>query len=459
MVEHATRAYAMTKTATIPGTRDLLLQIGYRESTIPDILSALSALCLEIDFEAIKLAVTSAAEDRDTHRLIDALKELMVRLEQKGYYRPDFPAPLIRLLVNGLDMRGEDIFALLENARMTEAEKQKEREVLASCAAITQLGYILLSGLVPEVRAANAGPHVFTLIDSFSEGSEIFVDFSIESIREIDVERNYGWHDGFYSLTRDAASSLDEETYSFLKEYYACFQVTSGIGLSYTIHNNIGIAYERMGMAEQAIEAFQEALRFNPEYNEVRNNLAVSLSSTGRSDEAVELLNEALRRFPDYAEARSNLGNIFAGRGHYDEAIRELKEAIRLDPGFAGAHNNLGHIHAEQKRSEEAIQEFREAIRLDPHHLLARKNLGTICIEAERYQEAIREFEEVLRLDPESTEAHYGLGLASYRLGRFDRAVHAWARAVFLDPDLLEEVPDAFILKVRQGVLRLKART
>lgn len=116
---------------------------------------------------------------------------------------------------------------------------------------------------------------------------------------------------------------------------------------------------------------------------------------------------------------------MYAGSGRYEEAIKELGEAIRLNPGYAVARNNLGNIYALQNR----------------------------------LMEALREFNEVLRLDPEFPEAYQGIGSVYYSLGSYDKSASAWAQAVYFDPRLLECVPEKLLLKVRQGVSRLRGRT
>jgi len=46
-------------------------------------------------------------------------------------------------------------------------EKLKEMEFLASCASYYQLGYILLKCIVPDVKAASSGEHVFLVMRVF----------------------------------------------------------------------------------------------------------------------------------------------------------------------------------------------------------------------------------------------------------------------------------------------------
>ncbi len=395
--------------------RHTLARIGYPEKSINEIEQELDTLFSEIGFNRFKQAASSA---KDAAALIASLKELMLFLENKGFYRPDFPVWLIKLLVNGLNIKNEDIFALIDRADIPHEKKRKEQEFLASCAAITQLGYILMRCLVSEVKAASSGPHVFLIIEGFSHDSMIFVDFSIGSIKEIDKGR-YGIKDNSYFLKHTAG--LDEETAALLTEYYSFFQVTCGIGMSHNIHNNLGIAYEGLGMYEKAIEELHEAQKLDPGYIEVHNNLAVCYDKIGMIKEAISELCEALRLNPEYPEAHSNLGNIHTKLGNYEEAIRELMEALRLKPDDPVAHNNLGHVYALIDKNDEAIKEFQKA----------------------------------LELDPEFPEAYHGIGSVYYDIGRFDRAAQAWVMAVHLEPRLLECVPDKLMLKVRQGVSRL----
>lgn len=445
----------MTRTTSSPEIEKLLIRLGYHETGINNILQELDTLFKDIDFDKLRQAACSAQEAKDTPGLINILKDLMLILENKGYYRPDFPTKLIKLLVNGLNHRNEDIFTILDKAIIPAEEKRKEKEFLASCAAITQLGYILLNSMVLEVKAASAGPHVFIIIDGLSS-SVIFADFSIGSILKIDILR-YDRKENCYYLKNTA--DLDGETSGLLRKYYTFFLATAGTGLSHNIHNNLGIAYDRIGRYTEAVEELKEALRLAPAYVEARNNLAVAYDNMGRYDDALMELQQAVRLNPEYTEAHGNLGNLYARSGRYEEAVQELKEALRLNPGYAAAHNNLGNIYALQKRNKEAIEEFQEALRLDPDYAPAHNNLGSTYAELGRYEEALREFQETLRLEPEFPEAYQGMGSVYYSLGSYDRAINAWVRAVYLNPELFECVPEKLILKVRQGVSRLGGRT
>lgn len=429
---------------------ELLLRLGYHEDYIQDIMEELDSLLNDIGFDEIKNNANNVINSGDASELISILKELMKSLENKGIYRPDFPAKLIKLLVNGLNLRNEDIFVVLDNSSLSGEEIKKEQEFLASCAAITQLGYILLYRLIGEVKAASSGEHVFILIDHFTPDSVIFVDFSIDSIIEIDAMQ-YEKEENNYRLKVPAS---DDETSKHIAQYYSYFHAASGIGLSHNIHNNIGIAYDKVGLHKEAISEYNEALRLDPAYVEVLNNLADSYHRMGLVDKAIEMLKEAISSRPGYLEAHCNLGSIYASSGRFEEALAEFNIALSINHGNALVHNDLGNLYIEQEKFPEAIIAFQEAIRLDPEYLPARSNLGLLYSRQGRHEDALGEFIEVLKRDPEHIEALCGIGGAYYELGSFDKSTQAWIRAVYLAPELIECVPEKLLLKVKRGISR-----
>lgn len=433
-----------------------LHDLVYPVNFIEDISAQLNKLFKDIDFDSIKQRASQAARVEDTDGFIKSLKDLMFLLEGKSIYRPDAPIHLVKQLVNGLNINNEDIFYIIARAKIPMEEKLKEMEFLASCAAITQLGYILLKCLVSEVKAASSGEHVFLVIDSFRADSKIFVDFSIDSIKEVNVSL-YDVIGNNWKLKKDQnLSALDTETAQYLTEYYSFFQLTSGIGLNHNIHNNLGLAYDKIGMFEKAIQELHEALHLDPGYIEVHNNLGVTYYKMGLIDEAEKELKEATRLNPKYLEAHCNLGNIYACTGKLEEALFELNEAIRINPEYAPAHNSLAEIYALQKRSTEAINEFREALRIDPSYPAAHTNIGNFFLESGKYDEAIKEFQSALDTDPDFADALYGMGLSFYELKSYEKASQAFIKAVYTSPELLDCVPDNLILKVKQGVSRLR---
>ncbi len=437
--------------------REILRNIEYHEGVIQEIIDEITILIKEMDTDLIKKETDSAIRNKDNARLIDFLSKIMVFLEKKGVYRPDIPGRLPKLLVNALNQGNENIFSILKKADIPDEIKKKEAEFLVSCSTITQIGYILINYLVSEVKVCNAGSHVFLIIDCFSSDTVLFIDISIESIREINIKQMYNQKGDFYFLKDKAEiQELDHEIYQLLINYYSFFQITTKSGLSYIILNNLGIVYDTIGRSDMAIAHIKAALRLNPKYIEAHNNLAIMYHKTGCSIDAIARLQKVLVYNPEYSQGYCNLGYIYADLNRDDEAITQINEAIKYDPDLALAHNLLGNIYAEQNRSHEAVAEFQEALKINPDYSHARNNLGHVFYELGRHEEAVKEFQEAIRLDPQFIEAHQGIGSALYDMGKYDKAAHSWAKAVYLKPELMKSVPETIKLKVTMSLSRLK---
>ena len=81
---------------------------------------------------------------------------------------------------------------------------------------------------------------------------------------------------------------------------------------------------EQLKRNDEAFDTYLELSREYPELAEVQNNLGVMLAAQGRMDEARQAFENALRNNPDYAIAHENLGDILMhlAQRSYDKAIR-----------------------------------------------------------------------------------------------------------------------------------------
>ncbi|MEE9613972.1 MAG: tetratricopeptide repeat protein [Thermodesulfobacteriota bacterium] len=140
-----------------------------------------------------------------------------------------------------------------------------------------------------------------------------------------------------------------------------------------TVHDGLGLAYQRMGRAGDALREFEEAVALGPGYAGIHNNLGILYFELGRMDDAVREFEAAVRLVPGFAEAHNNLAGIYYVQGRLDEAIEEYREALRLSPGYAEIHYNLAIVYKKKGLTEEAAREIEALLQIRPDHEEAKR--------------------------------------------------------------------------------------
>ncbi len=106
-----------------------------------------------------------------------------------------------------------------------------------------------------------------------------------------------------------------EET-AFFKNTRTLFQhALDSDGDNFFAHNNLGVAYDREGLLEQAGHHFKESVRLHPTYPEALNNYGSYLARIQRLSEAVDYFKYALDIQPSHITAQNNLQEAYRVMG------------------------------------------------------------------------------------------------------------------------------------------------
>jgi tetratricopeptide (TPR) repeat protein len=119
--------------------------------------------------------------------------------------------------------------------------------------------------------------------------------------------------------------------------------------------NKTGIAYHQLVQLEQARKAYQQAIKFKPDYMEAINNLGTVYYAEKSFRRAISYYQRAIKLAPDDPRAASiymNLGTAFFARKQYDNCTKANEKAIELDPEVFERHGNYG-IMLEERNVEE----------------------------------------------------------------------------------------------------------
>ena len=109
----------------------------------------------------------------------------------------------------------------------------------------------------------------------------------------------------------------------------------------------LGVALRNAGQYDRAFEAFDAALRLDPDNTDAAVELARAAALSGqRLDRAQELLARYLRQVPPgdgaaLADGHLGLGAVLERRRARERARSEYQEALHLDPESAAARNAL----------------------------------------------------------------------------------------------------------------------
>ena len=177
--------------------------------------------------------------------------------------------------------------------------------------------------------------------------------------------------------------------------------------------NLLGLSLALVDRADDALTAFDQALRVNPRYVEAYLNRAVVLNQVGRERDAQTSMARA------------------AELGAADESGYPAVVANKL----ANAHLALGHDYRAAGSLDHAIEQYRRALELRPQFNDIRLALGRALVEHGRHGEAAEVLDEVLRVRPSWLDAMLLRGLAAYLQGDLDAAGTVWNDASMRHPE------------------------
>jgi len=120
-----------------------------------------------------------------------------------------------------------------------------------------------------------------------------------------------------------------------------------------------GIAYGQLGKHKDALLAFKEAIRLQPDNALAHSLLGTAYSSLGRFEEAEPCYKKSIQSKPDFYAPYFNLGSIYNQLGRHKEAIEAYKQAINLKPDDSDTHYNLGITYLELGNREAAMEEYK----------------------------------------------------------------------------------------------------
>jgi len=103
------------------------------------------------------------------------------------------------------------------------------------------------------------------------------------------------------------------------------------------------------------------------------NELGVAYRQKDNFREAIVAYQEALKRDPENPVIKKNLGDAFFFNKELPKAITQYQNALESNPRFYQAHFSLGMAFYQQGKHREALEEFEAVLKLNPQNEQAKK--------------------------------------------------------------------------------------
>jgi tetratricopeptide (TPR) repeat protein/MFS family permease len=160
-----------------------------------------------------------------------------------------------------------------------------------------------------------------------------------------------------------------------IENYLAALEMNPAVSVQ--SYNEIGIMYARMGKPQQAVDAFNKAIRYNEQSEDKINmaityrNLGVALKDMGKAEDAAEQFHKAveesqkvLNKNPADHANWQQLGDTLTKMGNFKAATEAYKKALSLSPNDPAYYANLAKALESQERYSEEIEVLKNYIQL-----------------------------------------------------------------------------------------------
>jgi tetratricopeptide (TPR) repeat protein len=387
---------------------------GLNRTEHDDFLGAIPALRLALDYNPGSIKIY--------RRLILALmrtsqtEEGMVLAQQVVAQHPDDPGiPGLRALVLRLQGRvdeaitvcrqaiaahpSEDLFALLGEFHEHQGASAKARETYQECLRLFP-SYQLASRRLAELALRNSDQT--NTIQSLEQATQL----------EPEVAVNY------YNLgNRYYGAKRFEEAVSAYQE-----AIRRGFR-DPRVYANLGTTLRNLKLLPEAEQAYRQAITLQPDNPTFYHNLGGVEQEQGDRRSGVAAFERAIALGSDNIETYLGLTQLYQENGQLEEGLRIYAQILHLDlrGGTGQLYAKMGADLAGLGRQEEAATAYRKALEKDPDNLVAHVNLGWCLYLRGEFQGAIAHYQKALALQP-SSQAQFNLGLAYLRLGQVQLA-------------------------------------
>jgi len=172
------------------------------------------------------------------------------------------------------------------------------------------------------------------------------------------------------------------------------------------VYFRMGIALRQKGDINGSIQFLYKAREAMPANSTVGVELALALAAAGRKQDAKDAYEQAIKLNPQDGVALNNLAFLIAesGSGDLDQALTYAQRAKQVFPNLTEVSDTLGWIYLKKNMSDNAMDIFQGLVNQKPENSTYRYHLGMALAQKGDKPRAIRELQQALRSNPSKDE-------------------------------------------------------
>eukprot|EP01130_Rhizamoeba_saxonica_P002456 TRINITY_DN12250_c0_g1_i1.p1 TRINITY_DN12250_c0_g1~~TRINITY_DN12250_c0_g1_i1.p1 ORF type:complete len:433 (+),score=104.45 TRINITY_DN12250_c0_g1_i1:246-1544(+) len=168
-----------------------------------------------------------------------------------------------------------------------------------------------------------------------------------------------------------------------------------------TSYFNLGNIYYMKSNYEDSAHYYKKVVEGNPRDSEAQMHLGLALEKLGKDEEALEHLNSAVLVSPNHFEMNLNIGLVYEKLEKFEEATMNFKKALRINPKETIIYIHLANVAMKQNSENDlAIDYLKQAIEANNLFGEAHYQLGLIYYRQGDIQEATGYLQTAIRLNP-----------------------------------------------------------
>lgn len=231
----------------------------------------------------------------------------------------------------------------------------------------------------------------------------------------------------------------------------------------------LGHCCERLGREAQAVEFYQDCLKFKNYLQLPRQRLAAIYFKNGQLEKtiqeyellkneypddistlvtlgylciadakyrnAIEILNSAILMHPDNFHAEDEDVNQLIIDGQLDQALEQLGDLLEMQPERADLMMKRADVLGMLGTADEAVSQYEEVLRICPDFLEATIKLGTQYLQLNHEQPAAQQFNKAVEINDQIVDAYIGLAISQKLAGDIQDALSTLSLAAAIQPN------------------------